>query len=286
MDRILVCIDGSAYATTCCQYASWIASRIDAEIELVYVTDLRQFEAPFVADLSGSLGLQPYQAVMGQLQELEEKKAKAVLDEAEKLIRERGETSRPVVKTHKTGFLVDSLRELEERCDLIVIGKRGENANFATGHLGSTMERVARAATKPCFVASRSFREISRVLLAYQDDESCQEAIDFLETSPLIWELKLHVAAVASGGDGEAKSLKALKKAESKLSEAGYQPVCQMLHGEPSEALGKYARENDMDLLVMGAYRHNRLRQLILGSSTTEMLRDLRLPTLLFRSVK
>ena len=44
-----------------------IASHIDIEIEVVYVTDLRQFEVPFVADLSGSLGLQPFQAVMKNL---------------------------------------------------------------------------------------------------------------------------------------------------------------------------------------------------------------------------
>jgi len=52
---------------------------MDVEIEVVYVTDLRQFEVPFVADLSGSLGLQPFQAVMGQLQELEKEKSEVIL---------------------------------------------------------------------------------------------------------------------------------------------------------------------------------------------------------------
>jgi len=35
-----------------------------------------------VADLSGSLGVQPYQAVLGQLQEFEQERAKAILEQA------------------------------------------------------------------------------------------------------------------------------------------------------------------------------------------------------------
>ena len=109
---------------------------------------------PFVADLSGSLGLQPFQAVMGQLQELEKEKSEVKLAQAASQLKECGYSS-PVKKTHKIGFLVDSLKELEEGTDMIIVGKRGENANFATEHLGSNMERMARAATKTSFVASR-----------------------------------------------------------------------------------------------------------------------------------
>ena len=75
MRRVLVCIDGSQYGISCCRYAAWISRKIDVEIEVVYVTDLRQLEVPFVADLGGSLGIKPFQAVMGQLQELAGKKS-------------------------------------------------------------------------------------------------------------------------------------------------------------------------------------------------------------------
>ena len=70
MTRVLLCTDGSAYSQVCCQYAAWLAGRVPCEFEVLYVTDLRQFEVPMVADLSGSLGVQPYQAVLSKLQEL------------------------------------------------------------------------------------------------------------------------------------------------------------------------------------------------------------------------
>lgn len=281
MSKVLVCIDGSQYAESCCRHAAWAAGKLDASIEVVYVTDLRQFEIPFIADLSGSLGLQPYQSIMGELQELEQKKAEIVLEQAVQIVQNYGYTG-DVVKTHKTGFLVDCLNELEESATLIVIGKRGENANFAADHLGSTMERVARAARKPCLVASRAFKPIDSVLVAYQNAEACNAAVEFVKSAPLFKGIKIHLVAV-SPSDDESEALEDLKKAENALLEAGLTPTCQMLHGMVAQAIADYAKESSIDLLVMGAYGHSRIRHLIIGSSTTEILRDCRLPTLLFR---
>lgn len=250
-------------------------------MEIVYVTDLRQFEIPFVADLSGSLGLQPYQSIMGELQSLEKKKAKIILDQAESYIKKAG-FSGDVQKTHKTGFLVDSLGELEEDADLIVIGKRGENANFAAEHLGSTMERVARAASKPCLVCSRGFKEIKKMLFAYQNVPSCEAALRYLKSTALFAGVEIHLVSV-SKTDGEGAYLADLQRAEQGLRAAGLPVVCQMLHGVVPQAIAEYARESAIDMLVMGAYGHSKIRHLIIGSTTTELLRDCRLPTLLFR---
>ena len=281
MDRLLVCIDGSQYGVSCCRYAAWISRRIEIDVEIVYVTDLRQFEVPFVADLSGSLGIQPFQAVMGQLQELEGKKAQVTLDEAAKRIEAEG-SPRSVTKTHKTGFLVDSLRDLEETADMILLGKRGENANFATEHLGSTMERVARASSKPCFVASREFNPIESVLIAYDAAESSRKAVAFLKETTVFKSALVHLVVV-SPKEREEDLLRSLRDAESELRDSGYRLNCQMLHGETAPAVIEYAKSNAIDLVMMGAYGHTRIRRLIIGSFTTEMLAGCQLPCLLFR---
>jgi nucleotide-binding universal stress UspA family protein len=38
-----------------------------------------------------------------------------------------------------------------------------------------------------------------------------------------------------------------------------------------------------IDLLVMGAYGHSRIRNLIIGSTTTEMVRSCKIPVILYR---
>jgi len=281
MNKILVCTDGSAYSFVCYDYAAWLAARTGAALEILYVSDLRQFEVPMVADLSGSLGVQPYQAVLSRLQEFEQERAKAILEQARVHFASKAPGT-AVAFTHKLGFLVDTFHEFEGRVDLIMLGKRGENANFATEHLGSTMERVVRASTKPCLVTSRGFKPVERVLFAYDGGRSCQKALEFLSTTSAFRDLELHLVTVAAAHEEEA-ALQTLQAAEGVLRAAGFVPVAQMLVGAPESEISTYVEARGINLLIMGAYGHSRIRQLIIGSTTTSMIRRCRVPVLLFR---
>jgi nucleotide-binding universal stress UspA family protein len=280
MQSLLVCTDGSSYARVCCEYAAWLSKRTGASIEALYVTDLRQFEVPLIADLSEGLGIQPYQAILGQLQDLESKKAKVILDDAAKVFDSAGLGGK-VKTTHKTGMLVDCLSDYEHDEELVMLGKRGENANFATEHLGSTMERVVRASNRPCLVTSRSFSKPQRILVAYDGGESCQKAVDFIAGSRMFRGMDVHIVTVVSQSEDDA--LKHLRAAEKTMRVGSFSPVCQMLHGDTEEAISSYVATNEIGLLVMGAYGHSRIRYLIIGSTTTEMIRTCKVPVFLFR---
>ncbi len=282
MKKFLVCTDGSQYSRVCCEYARWLAARVGGSVDAIYVTDLRRFEMPFITDLSGSLGIQPYQGMIGQLKEIEERKAEAIKEDTLKIL-QKADPGLEVVFHHRTGLLVDLLEEMEEGCDLVMLGKRGESAEAAVEHLGSTMERVVRASGKPCLVTSRSFREIRKLLLAFDGGKSCLKALDFLGRSAAFRELELHVVVVAEDPDQEDSGLRQLRDVEDRLKDAGYKLNCQMLHGTPEDQIADYVGKQAIDLLVMGAYGHSRIRHLLIGSTTTEMIRRCRIPVLLFR---
>ncbi len=283
MKKILVCTDGSDYAQECCQYAAWLAGRTGAEIDLLYLTDIRQFEVPFIADLSGSLGIQPYQDIMSQLQELERKKA-LMIEESSRKVLASGGLQEGVNFHHRTGLLVDCLGDFEDDADLVMLGKRGENANFASEHLGSTMERVLRASKKPCLVTSRKFKEIGKVILAYDGGQSCRKALQYLTVAgrEAMSDIDFHIVTVVENGD-ETFAQKNLAEAETISQAAGYTPVCQMLRGHVEESLSDYVEKEGIDLLVMGAYGHTRIRYLLIGSTTTATLRHCKVPVLCFR---
>jgi nucleotide-binding universal stress UspA family protein len=57
----------------------------------------------------------------------------------------------------------------------------------------------------------------------------------------------------------------------------------QLLSGLVVNALSDYVQEAQVDLLVAGAYGHSRIRELLIGSTTTELLRNCRIPVLCFR---
>ena len=282
MKRLLLCTDGSAYSGTACRYAAWVAGRTGAKVDLLYVSNLREYEAPFLMDLGASLGASPYTAVMGQLDEIEKQKSSMIKDYALKVFNDAG-VNCPVEYHHETGLLVDAIQDYEEQeAGLIVLGKRGENAEAAMEHLGHNMERVVRASQKPCLVTNREYREIKRVVLAYDGGESCRKALDWMCQSKLLKGLELHLISVGEGhGKGEASGN--LAQAEPKLTKAGLNVTTQVLTGNVEDSIENYVVDSKADLLVMGAYGHSRIRQLLIGSTTSDLLRRCRIPVLLFR---
>lgn len=282
--KILLCVDGSSYTEVSCRYAAWIARRKNLSIDVLYVSDLWEYDMPLISDLSGSLGVQPYNGLIAQRQQLEKEKAR-FLEEA---VRDRFkmlEAGLDVRFFHETGNLADTVREFEKNdptINLVMLGKRGENASQATEHLGSTMERVVRSSTKPCLVTSRNYEAIQHVLLAYDGGPSVRKAVDWLCRNPGFGDIQLHLVTVNDQDDPDL-ALNRLQEAEKKLSAAGWKPACEMLTGVVEDAIAHYVETKKIHLLWMGAYGHSRIRHLLIGSTTTELIRRCRIPVALFR---
>lgn len=286
MKKILLCTDGSAYSQISYEYAAWLAQRLDVTIEVLYVTDKRGEQAAQTADFSGSIGIDSYQQLLQELVEVESAKAKInhrrakiILDEAKQFLSDRQVDN--IKLTHETGFLVDLFHELEQDSDLIILGKRGENANFADEHLGANMERIVRSSHKPCLITPREFQPVNRVLLAYDGGKSCQRAIQYLTQSTAFKDLELHIITVDTGNLEKAQQR--LESARKIIETTQLNPVMQLLSGNAEAEIEQYIAGKNIDLLIMGAYGHNRIRHLIIGSTTAQMLRNSHLPVLLFR---
>lgn len=86
------------------------------------------------------------------------------------------------------------------------------------------------------------------------------------------------MVSVDSEGNREA-----LEKARSMLLSSGFVVHAEIRQGDVESALHGYQAEHGIDLLVMGAYGHSRIRQFLVGSTTTTMLRTATLPVLLLR---
>ncbi|WPJ96493.1 universal stress protein [Coraliomargarita algicola] len=282
MKNILICTDGSSYSHEACLYGAWLSQQTQAAISVLYVTDLRQFEIPAVADFSGSLGIQPFEGMISQMHEVEEIKADFVQEHALKTLKDAGVDESQITFHHETGLLVEVMSDYADVADLVLLGKRGENVNFATEHLGSMLERVLRSVEQPCLVTNRQFKPISEVAIAYDGGTSCQKALDYIAANEPFRSMDLHLI-VCVEGHKEEEATQRLQDAESKLQAAGLFPQCQILNGEVETAIANYVEQTKIDLLLLGAYGHSRIRELLIGSTTTELLRRCRVPVLCFR---
>ncbi|OHE74288.1 MAG: hypothetical protein A2Y14_04965 [Verrucomicrobia bacterium GWF2_51_19] len=284
MKKFLVCTDGSNYADVCYEYAIWLARRLDADIEVLYVSDMRQFEISMVADFSGSLGVQPYQSVYSQMQDLEKEKVTVIRKQTEDFFKKHHFL--PHLKfSNRTGDLIDAFEEFEDDpygIDLIFIGKQGENASKATEHFGSTLERVTRSSKKPCFIAPKAFNPVQKILLAYDGSTSTNKALQFLERINKFKDLEVHLVTVDDDYDQDAASA-VLSHAKKALESSGYTIKCQLLQGDVEDNILQYIKQEKIELMVMGAYGDSALKHLFVGSTTTELVRRCTVPILLFR---
>jgi nucleotide-binding universal stress UspA family protein len=74
-----------------------------------------------------------------------------------------------------------------------------------------------------------------------------------------------------------------LNESAGKLQAAGYSVTVRAISGDPEQVIGNLVREEGIQLLVMGAYGHSKIRHLLVGSTTTAMVRTCQIPLLMFR---
>lgn len=282
-NRILALVDGSDYSESVCHHAAWIADRLEAEVDVMHV--LARPEGAASRDLSGTIGLGARTALLDDLARLDEQRARlaqargrAILEDAERIL--QAGHDRAVAVHLRRGDLLQAVAQLEADLRAIVAGKRGEGADFAKGHLGSNVERIVRASTVPVLVASRAFRPVAKVLVAYDGSPSARRAIERMARSPVFAGLGVTVLHVGRSGETSASEL---EEAAASLRAAGLDAVPRAETGEPEEVLRNLIKDEGFDLLVMGAYGHSRIRSLIIGSTTTALVRAAQIPVLLYR---
>jgi nucleotide-binding universal stress UspA family protein len=284
MIKLIAFIDRSIYAKSVCEHAAWIAGTVDGSVDLIHVLGRRN-EAEAPVDLSGSIGLGARTALLEELAELDgqtarlkHKRGRALLEDAKEVLQKAGVSQ--VSTLLRNDGIVETVQTFEKDAGLIVIGKRGQTTETDESHLGSNFERVVRASHRPILVASRDFRPIKRFLIAFDGGASAIKAVNYLAGNQAFNDLKVQMLSVAEPGSSASQKL---ESATSLLRNAGYTVETTIRPGQPEAVICEQIKTNDIDLLLMGAYGHSRLRNLIIGSTTTSMIRSCKIPVLLFR---
>lgn len=281
MTMLFACIDDSRYTQSVLDYAAWAASRLGIGVELLHVLE-RHPERASLTDFSGSIGMGASGALLTELAALDEQRAKLAMEQGRRLLdaacahlADKGIESIHTRLRH--GELVDILEAESADRALTVIGKRGVAADFAKLHLGSNLERVLRTSEQPVLVASRAYQPIERVLVAFDGSTSARRLVDMLAHNPLAAGWECHVVMA---GNADAAHL---AWAEERLRESHAACRVQAVPGDATEVIPAYAENHGVHLLAMGAYGHSKIRELLLGSTTTTLIRRCQLPVLVVR---
>ncbi|NBD95322.1 MAG: universal stress protein [Gammaproteobacteria bacterium] len=280
----MACLDTSIYADSVVDHAAWASGRLSAPLVCLHVID-RETAHAAAADYSGNIGIDTQSALLEELAELDAQRSRLAMEQGRALLQRVTERANKagvvdVEGRQRHGTLVETATELEGNVRLFVIGKRGESVDFNKGHLGANLERTVRAVHRPLLVASRKFRPIRHFAIAFDGSDTTRKCVEMVCQSPLLKGLDCHL--IAAGSD-QGKLRQGLEWARQQLEAAGFMPRTVVQPGDAETVIIDQAGALDIDLLVMGAYGHSRIRHLIVGSTTTAVLRSCTIPVLLLR---
>jgi nucleotide-binding universal stress UspA family protein len=276
---ILVCDDGSAGGRVACDYAMDLAVKLKARLTGLHVLDTRMLEGPLLADISGWLGAQPFSAQESQFRDLMQQKGETVLSAFEQRARDLGLTPATLLRM---GHPPQAILDEEARAELVVMGRNGEHAEWTGDMTGSTVERVVRQSLKPCLVTPAAFRPVRRILCAYDGSghasRALHEAIELALAlaAPLVIVTVLEEPAWEHARDVSEDAIQLARAHECAAANM-------VVEGTPDGAILDQAAEQNSDLIVVGAFGHGRIREFILGSTTTQLIMKSKLPLLLVR---
>jgi nucleotide-binding universal stress UspA family protein len=280
--KILIPTDGSANSLTALEYGIYIARKLGASLIGLYVLDVNLIQGPMLTDISGSVGMPPYDGFFDAIETSLNEKADCILKD----FQERCQKAGIKFEVKKTiGKISSIIIEESQSVDLILMAKKGEHFHLKEGGLlGSVAEAVVRNSGKPVLVTPENFLEIESMALAYDGSDSASKALKLsLELSDqAVWPLTaVIITSDAKKADALSTQIENMNQKESVAPTSDCEII--ILSGKEQDEIIKFIREGAVELMVMGAYGHNRLRELLLGSTTSHVIRKSPIPVLLIR---
>jgi nucleotide-binding universal stress UspA family protein len=281
--HVVACIDGSEAALAVCDYSAWASRHMEVPLMLLHVLDEEKY--PAKTDMSGSIGLGSREQLQEELVSLDQERSKLalkhghlLLDEAEKRVMSAG--IEKATKRQRHDELASSLVELEPESRLFVMGLHGESSAAAGRHVGSQLETVIRSVHRPVFLVPDQFKAPRSAMLAFDGSPTAFRSIELLAGTPVFRRMPLHLVMVGSETEEHWAQLKRAKEA---LDTHGMEIHLAIRGGDVEQTLHTYQEEHDIDVLIMGAYGHSRIRRFLVGSTTTKMLETAKKPLVILR---
>lgn len=275
---ILIPVDGSANSDNTIDYGIYIAPKLEATLTGLHVIDVFLIQGPMMTDISATVGVPPYDGFFEAVETSLKEKADAILKHFEDRCRTAG---LPCLAKKNIGKISDTIIEEAESADLILMAKKGEHFHLKEGGLiGSVAEVVIRHSGKPVMVIPETFHEIESMGLAYDGSAPAKKALELsLDISEKAkWPVTV---LIVSADAAKAATLSAQVEETAQKGVADCEVVIST--GREADEILKFIREGSVELMVMGAYGHNRLREWLLGSTTSSIIQKSPIPVLLIR---
>jgi len=277
---ILICTDGSPHGEQSVRYGIHLAKRLKARLSALHVLDTRMLEGPLMANIAGWIGAQPFTDPLSQFRAIMQEKGEAVLTACTATCRDEGFEG--VDTLLKWGHPARTILREEIAAELVILGQDGEHDDITGEWTGSTVDRVVRHSIKPCLIVPDTFTPIDKIMVAYDGSAHASRALHEAIELAISLAAPLVICTVVEQGDHNRAMLQA--DTAMRLARAHECAAAHLIvEGPTADTLLQKSAELNCTLLIAGANGHSRMRDMILGSTATQLLNHARLPLLLVR---
>ena len=283
MTKIITYVDGSAITKNVTEAAIWASKKLNKPISFVHTIEKKQ--QTNIGDYSGSIGLGAHSILLEEMTKLDEQRCKVSLKMADELLhfvsehaKSAGITNFELIKRH--GDLLDAVIDFTDDTRLIVIGQNGAGHSNSLAVLGSHIETLVRNATQPILLIPETFKQPTSFMIAYDGRETADKALQQVIEGGLLHGLHCHLVSIKNN---EKDLEKKFVNAQYTLTSMGFEVSASFLEGNIFDSLIRYKEQNNVGLIVMGAFGHSKLRQFFVGSNTTKMLENSDVPIVILK---
>jgi nucleotide-binding universal stress UspA family protein len=253
--------------------AFWLAKKEGSHLHGLAVVDVTTFEIPVLGGPDSFIPsvMTPPLSENQELMKDLTAKAKERLDTFAGQCASRGISASAEVKTGVPGEIIS---KTAIAYDIVILSRTGYNriAN-ARETIDSWIAPVVRDSVRPVLIAGAEFKEgtdIRSVLVAY--DGSLHAARALLPAAELAARPGVDCRLVTVAHSEEAGN-DLLAPAEAFLRHHGVTPRTQvLLSSKPPDAICELVTSGGVDILIMGAYGHSPIREVLFGSTTERIL--------------
>ena len=283
--QIVVGTDGSSESMAGFNQAVVMAKMIGANIKCVFIVDLRKTQMPFI--YSGAAYEGAYERLYvppdSSLRSFYDKLAQDLetfgaqcMENCRKHAEKEGIEFESVIKSGYPGVELCS----EARSGgLLVVGRRGENANYKRSVVGSITEDLMRVSPRPLLVCPVYRKEVNvdTILFPYDGRRTAEHALQYYVNG--LANIARRFVFLVVGEESEEEH-----KVEEELNylKAHNVPVeVERRQGSVAKETLKFAEEISADMILLGARGRPRLKDFIVGSTALQVLQKCEAPVLL-----
>ncbi|NLO18209.1 MAG: universal stress protein [Arcobacter butzleri] len=280
--EIFACVDDSKYSKDVCDYGIDISKATKSPLKILNVIEYSKInklknkaistQDEFLKHLSND---DDKQIVFNAIN-----KSNKLLQEYEQNAIDAGLKKVSIVQ--KYGTFYDSVVELKEQIRLLIIGYVQKQNDENIIILGKQVEQIIRDSELPVLLINQKFKPVKRIMMAYDGSPSSIKALQGIMQSPLLRSDVIRY--IVNVNNDIEKSKQIIDKASEILDKSNLNFELVSLKGDDHvNELIKFQYENDIDMVVMGAFGRGKIRRAIFGSFTSKMLQNNPKPLLLIK---